>query len=98
MKKYRIPFIVLAAWCTVAVVSGQDAGSGIVAFKNVRLIPITSDKVMENHTVLVRGDRIFRVGSAERVEIPKEAVIIDGTGKYLMPGLADMHVHLVSKT
>jgi len=98
VKKYRIPFIFLAAWCTVAMVSGQDAGSGIVAFKNVRLIPMTSDKVMENQTVLVRGDRIFRVGSAEHLEIPKEAVIVDGTGKYLMPGLADMHVHLVSKT
>lgn len=90
--------MVLAAWCTVAVVSGQDAGNGIVAFKNVLLIPMTSEKVLENQTVLVRGDRIFRVGPAESVEIPPEAVVVDGTGKYLMPGLADMHVHLVSKS
>jgi imidazolonepropionase-like amidohydrolase len=42
----------------------------------------------------VRGERIVNIGPAQKTEIPKGGVRIDGTGKYLMPGLVDMHVHL----
>ena len=44
--------------------------------------------------VLVRGDRIVAVGSADVVPIPCDARVIDAAGKSVMPGLADMHVHL----
>ena len=66
-----------------------------VAFTGVNLIPMneTGDPV-PNQTVLVQGDRIVAVGGIETVDVPEEAVVIDGSGKYLMPGLADMHVHL----
>ncbi len=76
---------------------GQDAESKLFAFKNVNLIPMTSEKVIQNQTVLVMGDRIHKIGSVDNVEIPREAIVVDGTGKYLMPGLADLHVHLISK-
>ncbi len=66
----------------------------IIAFKNVNLVPMTNENIIENQTVLVKGDRIFKIGSATKVEIPKRAEVIDGEGAYLMPGLADMHVHL----
>jgi cytosine/adenosine deaminase-related metal-dependent hydrolase len=45
-----------------------------------------------NHTVVVRGDRIAAVGPDERVHA-QDAVVVDGTGNYLVPGLADMHMH-----
>jgi imidazolonepropionase-like amidohydrolase len=50
-----------------------------------------------NATIVVRGDRIVAVGPAAQVTIPKDAQIVDGTGKYVIPGLIDMHTHL-SKT
>lgn len=63
------------------------------AFRNVNVIAMDEDRVLENRTVIVRGDRISRIGPAEAVEIPEEANVIDARGKFLIPGLADMHVH-----
>lgn len=58
---------------------------------------MTSEEVIDNQNVLIRGDRIYKIGSVNTTDIPKDAIVIDGTGKYLVPGLADMHVHLISK-
>ena len=66
----------------------------MTAFKNVHLIPMTEEKIIANQTVVVKGDRIHQIGPVDEIEIPSNARIIDGQGAYLMPGLADMHVHL----
>jgi hypothetical protein len=66
----------------------------ITAFHNVKLVPMTEEKVIENQTVLVKGDRIFKVGPSTEMKMPPNARVIDGLDAYLMPGLADMHVHL----
>ncbi len=78
-------------------IMGCGDNERIIAFKNVNLVPMTNENIIENQTVLVKGDRIFKIGSATKVEIPKRAEVIDGEGAYLMPGLADMHVHLKGK-
>jgi len=65
-----------------------------VAFTNVNVIPMDKERVLENQTVLVRDGFIVEIG--KKVKIPKEAQIIDGRGKYLIPGLVDMHTHLLS--
>ena len=44
-------------------------------------------------TVIVEGDRIVAVGPWRKTHIPRKAVVVDGTGKFLIPGLWDMHVH-----
>ena len=51
-------------------------------------------QVLEGYTVLVSGDRITAVGPSGSVTIPPGATEIDGRGKYLMPGLSDMHIHI----
>ena len=75
-------------------IMGCEGNERITAFKNVKLVPMTEEKIVENQTVLVKGDRIFKIGSADKIKIPKNANVINGAGAYLMPGLADMHVHL----
>ena len=65
----------------------------VTAFVNVNLVPMTSDVVLPYQTVLVRGDRIEIVGPSNEIRIPRKARIIDGEGAWLMPGLADMHMH-----
>ncbi len=55
---------------------------------------MTAEKIIEHQTVLVKGDRIFKIAPADIMEIPQIATVIDGKGAYLMPGLTDMHVHL----
>jgi len=64
-----------------------------VAFMNVNLISMAVDSVAINQTVIVEGGLIKFIGSLASMKIPPPAVKIDGTGKYLIPGLVDMHVH-----
>jgi len=47
-----------------------------MAFTNVRLVPMTAEKVLDRHTVLIKGNRIFRIGPADQVRIPKRADFI----------------------
>jgi hypothetical protein len=54
---------------------------------------MTSEKNIENQTVLVKGSKIIAIGDSDTLQIPGGAQIIDGKGAYLMPGLADMHMH-----
>lgn len=65
------------------------------AFKNVNVITMHSDKVLHNQTVVVEGGIIKYIGNSSEVKILGDAVIIDGQGKYLMPGLTDMHTHIL---
>ena len=65
-----------------------------VAFVGVNVIPMDKERVLQNQTVLVRDGSIVEAG--KKVKIPKDAQIIDGRGKYLIPGLVDMHTHLLS--
>ncbi len=64
-----------------------------VAFVDVTVLPMDSERTLSNQTVLVRGDRIIHVGPATGASIPSDAVRIDGRGKFLLPGLGEMHGH-----
>jgi imidazolonepropionase-like amidohydrolase len=65
----------------------------VIAFTHVNLVPMTEEIVLEGQTVLISGTVIVQVGPADEVAIPQDALVIDGAGAYLMPGLADMHIH-----
>src|SRR5829696_5095415 len=67
-----------------------------VAFTNVNVIPMDRERVLASQTVVVRNGVIAEIGNAKNVKLPKNAERIDGTGKYLIPGLVDMHTHLLS--
>jgi imidazolonepropionase-like amidohydrolase len=69
---------------------------GVVAFTHVNVVPMDAERVLEDQTVVTTGGRISGVGPARDVSVPAGALQIDGRGKYLMPGLADLHVHLFS--
>lgn len=66
------------------------------AFVGVNVIPMDSERVLANQTVIVRNGTIAEIGDAAKVKVPKDAFTVDGKGKYLMPGLVDMHTHLLS--
>jgi hypothetical protein len=65
----------------------------LIAFVDVNLIPMTEEVVLENHTVLVGGNQIIKIGPTDNVRVPRNALVINGSGRYLLPGLADMHMH-----
>jgi hypothetical protein len=69
------------------------ASHPLVAFVGVNVVSMTSDRIDSNQTVIVQDGRITQVGPANRIKVPSGALRVDGRGKYLMPGLIDMHVH-----
>jgi len=70
------------------------AGGAVTAFVGVSVVPMDRERVLPNQTVIVRGDRIAAVGPTGRVAVPAGATRVDGRGKFLLPGLAEMHGHI----
>lgn len=68
-----------------------------IAITHVSVIPMTGDPVLHDRTVVVRGERIAAVGPAGRTPVPAGARVVDGRGRYLVPGLTDAHVHLSNR-
>ncbi|WP_105168914.1 amidohydrolase family protein [Pseudoalteromonas sp. T1lg23B] len=81
--------------------SGTDIGfkqdmaepKGMIALTGATIITMQGEKVIENGVVLTDGKHIKAVGSAADVTVPKDAQVIDVTGKTIMPGLVDVHAH-----
>ena len=86
--------IVLVALLVSAVIGAQT--DRIKAITGVTLIDGTTRASVQDAVVVVDGSRITQVGARASVTVPAGATIIDGRGKYLIPGLADMHHHLGS--
>ena len=93
-KSIQLLFVLLLVALPCAQVTAQS--SQTVAFLNVNVIPMDRERILENQTVIVRNGVIAQIGDAKKVKVPREAQRIDGTGKFLIPGLTDMHVHLMS--
>jgi imidazolonepropionase-like amidohydrolase len=70
------------------------APDSVVAFVNVTVIPMDRERTVPGQTVVVRGDRIVAIGPADQVEVPAGGLRVDGRGKFLIPGLAEMHAHI----
>ncbi|HYW29990.1 MAG TPA: amidohydrolase family protein [Gemmatimonas sp.] len=67
-----------------------------LAIEHVTVIPMDRDAALVDHTVLVSGDRIVWVGPAASARVARGIRVVDGRGAFLIPGLADMHVHIDS--
>src|ERR1700716_1460661 len=76
-----------------ALISTRASAQSPVAFTHVNVIDARDSVPRLDQTVIVRGTRISASGSSRRVRVPRNARIIDGRGKFLIPGLWDMHVH-----
>ena len=94
MRRSIVILATLVIAIVTAAISLAERAPGVVAFEHVTVIPMDSERLLTDHTVLVGDGRISAVGPARTTSIPTGAERVDGTGKYLMPGLSDMHVHL----
>lgn len=65
-----------------------------IAFVHANVAPMDADRILRDQTVVVSGGRIAAVGPAGKTPVPPGARVIDAAGRYLSPGLADMHVHV----
>ena len=87
------PLLVVVAGLLAAELPQESAPPATTAFVGVSVVPMDTERVLRDHTVLVEGERIVAVAPADGLAVPEGATVVDGTGRYLMPGLADMHVH-----
>lgn len=69
-----------------------DSSQREIVFTSVNVIPMDSERVLENQMVLVKGGIVSAIGKS--IKYSKDALIINAKGKYLMPGLAEMHAHV----
>lgn len=74
----------------------EPVRSSRFAFVGVDVVPMDGEVVSSDQTVLVRDGTIEEVGPSASVTVPEGAVVIEGRGRWLMPALADMHVHMRS--
>jgi len=72
---------------------GVCSWSQSLAIKRVTVIDATGRGPEPDMTVIADGDRIVAVGPWKKTHVPSNAAVVDGTGKFLIPGLWDMHVH-----
>ena len=102
LRRLRAALAVLACLVipSLATPAGTQASrdAAVTAFTHVAVIPMDRERIERDQTVVVRGDRIVAVGPASRVAVPTGARRIDGRGKYLLPGLAEMHGHVPPPT
>ena len=64
------------------------------AFFNVNVIPMAEERVIAAQTVIVENGVITVIGPVDEVPLPEGTEVVDGTDRYLMPGLAEMHAHV----
>jgi len=89
MKKFfALTFLFAALSCTAQNPAGETL------FRNVNVIPMTAETVLKNQDVLIKDGEIVSIGKTGTVKYKNDARIIEAGGKYLIPGLAEMHAHV----
>ncbi|MFD8491945.1 amidohydrolase family protein [Amycolatopsis sp. NPDC059657] len=84
----------IAAGVAVAVAKPATASAEIgYAFRHVTVVDVISGRLRPDMTVVVIGDRIVAVGRSQDIRVPPGVLIHDLPGKFLLPGLCDLHVH-----
>jgi amidohydrolase family protein len=98
LKKQSFTLAVVAAtvllFATIAFTQSVD--DRLLALRNITVIDMTGASARRRMTVLIEGKRIIRIGRASTTKIPAEAFVVNGTGKFLIPSLWDMHVHVLN--
>ncbi len=79
----------------INLILASDKPKGILAFKGARIITMNAgNEVIENGTIVVTDNKITDIGSADKIQIPAGAKVMDVTGKTIMPGIVDVHAHV----
>jgi imidazolonepropionase-like amidohydrolase len=94
-----MPSLLLALVLINAPVDGPASPAPPLAIVHVTVVDTTGGPSLPGRTVLVRDGKVTAVApDAEAPPIPEGATVVDGSGKYLIPGLWDMHVHLTRES
>ena len=97
-RRAALALLLVLSSCSDSPAGPEPAGETVRArdfvIRSVDVVPMDTERVLHDRTVLVRDGVVASVAADGAFEIPAGAVVIDGEGLWLMPGLADMHVHV----
>jgi imidazolonepropionase-like amidohydrolase len=93
MPRSASMFGLLLSACAVLAAGAAHAQQQPLVIRNVSVIPMDREEVLRGQTVVVRDGVIESVGAAP-ARLPPGATIVDGSGRYLIPGLAELHAHV----
>jgi len=95
MRKSLSPFLLLLVLALPSPAQRRESSEhNSFALLHVTIVDVSGRSPARDMTVVVAGGRITAVGRSSRVRVPKGARLIDASGKFLIPGLWDMHAHL----
>ncbi len=80
--------------CSSAQAADPKTQSNTVAFVHAEVVPMDRERVLSDQTVVVTDGKITAVGPSSKVKVPPHALRIEARGRYLLPALSDMHVHV----
>jgi imidazolonepropionase-like amidohydrolase len=78
--------------CLTAVVANAQARP--LGITHVTVIDVEHGRRLRDHTVIIEGARISTVGPSDQVRVPDGYGVVDARGKFVIPGLIDLHAHL----
>src|SRR5215475_10109289 len=90
-----IAFALLLLWKAVAMAAQPSESGPALVFSHVNIIDATGAPMQADMTVIVQGERIIAIAKSGTVQIPLHATLVESRGKFIIPGLWDMHVHTV---
>ena len=85
----------LAAFCAIAALA-KGAVAQRIAIRNVTVVDVAAGRHLRNQAVVIEGDSISAVVPERALDVTGVTRTVDGRGKYLIPGMWDMHIHLIS--
>lgn len=85
-------FALALLFVMLSCVSQQPVGETV--FRHVNVIPMTEEKLLKDQDVVIKNGIIQTIGESGKVKYAKDARIIEAKGKFLIPGLAEMHAHV----
>ena len=82
----------------LSIVACDATSAASTAIINVNIVPMHAEVVIPAQTVVIEDGLISAIGSVDKTPVPEGAEIVDGTDRYLMPGLVEMHAHVPDTT
>lgn len=94
MKTILTAVLILVATIILHAQGGRTPLPREVVFRNVGVVPMDRETVLQRQVVVTKGGRITAMGPANQVRYDRNAIVIEADGKFLLPGLAEMHAHV----
>jgi hypothetical protein len=91
--KLRVVLLLILTFLLLLAQAKPNRTQAPIVFTHATVIDVTGSPPKRDTTVVITGDRISAIGDSASISLPGDAQVVDANGKFLIPGLWDMHVH-----